>query len=317
MSQIQNILVGVDLRHGDRLASRDLGDESQAAVTEALRLAATWNSTVTFCSVLEISAQSQSLIEHDRENIFKTVEDIANEVLSGLTESANSQGIACESVILFGLAWEEIAKESATKQYDLVIIGTRSQTRAKQILFGSTAQKLMRVVACPLWIVKPAELRDVRDVAIATDLSPASLPAFHFAVTVARAMGARLHVLHVLELSDFRYLILAGVANDVLDRTEQRLGQSADDKLRQHLHQTDFRTLARGVKIEVLKGSPDSMIPEYVANEGVDLLVIGSHGHSGISGVLLGNTSERILPRLHASLLVVKPADFRSPTVNQ
>ena len=139
MSQIQNILVGVDLHHGDRLASSDLGDESRAAVTEALRLAATWESTVTFCSVLEISAQSQSLIDHDRENIFKTVEDVAGEVLSSLVSVAKSQGIASESVIRFGTAWEEIAKEAATNQYDLVIIGSRSKKTLPQPMDHSIA----------------------------------------------------------------------------------------------------------------------------------------------------------------------------------
>jgi nucleotide-binding universal stress UspA family protein len=59
MTRIQNLLVGVDLRHDDRLASSELSEESQAAVDEALRLAATWGGTVTFFSVLELSAQSQ------------------------------------------------------------------------------------------------------------------------------------------------------------------------------------------------------------------------------------------------------------------
>ena len=176
MTLIQNILVGVDLRHGDRLASSDLGAESQAAVGEALRLAATWEGTLTFCSVLELSAQSQSLIEHDRENILKTVEDIANQVLVKLVNHANERGIASESILRFGAAGEELSKESATGEYDLAIVGTRSKLRATSMLFGGTAQKLMRFAPCPVWVVKPAELRDVRDVAIATDLSPASLP---------------------------------------------------------------------------------------------------------------------------------------------
>jgi len=170
-------------------------------VNEALQLAATWGSAVTFFSVLEISVQSQSLIEHDYENIFKTVEDIASEVLTGLIDTANRQGIPAESILRFGTAWDEIAKEAVgARLYDLVIVGCRSRTRAKQFLFGTTAQKLMRVVSCPVWIARPANSRDVRDIAIATDLSIACQPVFHFAVTVARAINARLHVLHVLEI---------------------------------------------------------------------------------------------------------------------
>lgn len=316
MTRIQNLLVAVDLRHGDRLASSALGEESQAAVDEALRLAATWGGTVTFFSVLELSPQSQSLIEHDHENLFQTVEDFASEVLSGLVSRANGEGIAAESIVRFGVAWEELSKESATGRYDLVIIGTRSKARSTRFLFGSTAQKLIRLSGCPVWVVKPSELREIRDVAIATDLSSSNLPALQLAVTVARAINARLHVLHVVEMSDFQYLTLAGVSQEVLDQTRERLRTSANEIIEDQLRRADFRTLPHGVKIEVLDGAPDTVIPEYVASQHIDLLVIGSHGHRGVSAMLLGNTAERILPALHASLLVVKPTDFRSPYSN-
>lgn len=306
MTRIQKILVGVDLHHGDRLASPDLGEESKAAVSEACQLATTWGATLTFCSVLELSAQSQSLIEHDHDNIFKTVEDFAKEVLAELASQVAKQGIDCQTILRVGAAWDELSKESASGAYDLVIVGTRSRARAARLLFGSTAQKLMRYAACPVWVVKPSELRDVRDIAVATDLSDASLPAMHLAVTVARALNARLHLLHVLELSDFRYLVLAGVSDEALVETTQKIRQTAADQLQKQLHQTDFRTLGHGVKVELLQGIPDATIPEYVASEKIDLLVIGSHGHSGVAGLLLGNTAERILPGLHASILVVK-----------
>lgn len=313
MTRIQNILVGVDLHHGDRLASPVLGDESQAAVSEALRLAATWEGTLTFCSVLEISAQSQSLIEHDHENILKTVEDVASELLSKLVSHANSLGISAEQVIRFGTAWEELAKESANGHYDLVIIGTHSKSRATSILFGSTALKLMRFSPCPVWVVKPTELREIREVAIATDLSPAIQPAFQLAVTVARAIQAKLFVIHVQESDDLHSLSIAGVAEEEIARTEERLRQAADDKIREQLDRTDFRTLPHGVKIEHLSGVPDDAITQFVTRNEIDLLVIGTHGRSGLSGFLLGNTSERLLPGLHASLLAVKPVDFQGP----
>lgn len=315
MTRIQNILVGVDLHHGDRIASSELTDETQAAVDEALQLAGTWGGNVTFCSVLELSAQSQSLIEHDHENILKTVEDVASAILTKLVNYCNKGGIPAESVVRFGTAWEELSKESAQGQYDLVIIGSRPTNLTTKLLFGSTAHKLMRYSACPVWVVKPAELREIRDVAVGTDLSPASLTVIKVAVTVARAIGARLHVLHVLESSDLRYLALGGVPKEKLDIAEEKLRQSADEKLRDQLHQTDFRTLPHGVKIEYLHGATDSVIPEYITANCVDLLVIGTHSHARISEFLLGNTAERILPTVHASLLAVKPDGFKSPYV--
>ena len=313
MSQIHNILVGVDLHHGDRIASSELEPEARAAIEEAIRLALVSGGTITFCSVLELSTQSQSLIEKDRENILKTVEDFANNTLSSLVESANAKGVAAESTLRFGSAWEELSKETAEGGYDLVLIGTRSRSRATTMLFGSSAQKLMRFAPCPVWVVKPTEVREIREIAVATDLSDACLPALKVAATVARAINAKLFILHVLETGDLRYLAIAGVEEEELLDTEAQLKQTAEVKLKDQLGKVNLGGLRHGMQTEILSGDPDSAIPTFVAEHEIDLLVIGTQGRSLLSGLLLGNTAERILPALHASLVAVKPEGFVSP----
>jgi len=313
MTLIQKILVGVDLHHGDRHANREISQESQAAVAEAIDLAAVSGSSITFCSVLEISAQCQSLLDLDHETICESVKTIAHDLLIMLVNQAVANGLIADCVVRIGVAAEELSKESIEGQYDLLMIGMRSKQRASSILFGSTAIKLMRHSPSPVWVVKPAEIRVIRDVAIATDLSPAALPAFHLAVTVARAIQARLHVLHAVNLIDLRYLAMAGMTEAELDQFEETLRKSADDQVRDQLHQTDFRTLPHGVKIEHLNGAADVAITQFITNQGIDLLVMGTHGRTGMSGLYLGNTAERILPALQASLLAVKPAQFSVP----
>ncbi|HEU4559901.1 MAG TPA: universal stress protein, partial [Longimicrobium sp.] len=64
-----------------------------------------------------------------------------------------------------------------------------------------------------------------------------------------------------------------------------------------------------GVPAELRRGEPEDVIPAFVVAEGIDLLVMGSVARRGISGFLVGNTAERVLPRLPCSVLVVKPGD--------
>ena len=318
MTLIQKILVGVDLHHGDRFAAREISEESQAAVAEAIDVAAVSGSAITFCSVLEISARSQSLVgpslvELDHETICQSVKTIAHELLIRLVNQAVANGLIADCVVRIGVAAEELLKASVEGQYDLLMIGMRSKQRASTHLFGNTAIQLMRHSPSPVWVVKPAEIRVIRDVAIATDLSPAALPAFHLAVTIARVIQARLHVLHAVGLTDLRYLAIAGMTEPALAQLEEHLRKSADDQVRDQLHQTDFRTLPHGVKIEHLNGAADVAITQFIADQEIDLLVIGTHGRTGITGLFLGNTAERILPALQASLLAVKPAQFSLP----
>jgi nucleotide-binding universal stress UspA family protein len=61
------------------------------------------------------------------------------------------------------------------------------------------------------------------------------------------------------------------------------------------------------------RGTPDEVIPELVATERIDLVVMGTVGRAGIAGFLIGNTAERLLRTLTCSVLAVKPDGFVSP----
>ena len=109
------------------------------------------------------------------------------------------------------------------------------------------------------------------------------------------------------------HLLIAGVSEDEIAALQQRQRVDAEAKLHGQLASTDYRTLQQGVKIEIVTGSPDHAIGDFVTANEVDVLVIGTHGRRGLEGLLLGNTAERILPSIHASLLAVKPDGFVSP----
>lgn len=307
MSQYSSILVGVDLHHADRAVSKELGPEARAAVEQALELAAHSGGTVTFCSVLEISSQTASLIERDHENLLKTVEDFASEMLDAEVSAANQRGIPADKSIRCGKAWQELVNEVAENRHHLIVIGTRPRDVATRLLFGSTAQKILRLATCPVWIVKPAEVREIREIAVATDLGELSLPILQAGIAAARAWNARLYVLHVLEAESLSYLLVAGVSEQEIAACQQRLRSEAEAKLQAQLALCDYRTLQQGMQVEIVTGSPDREIGRFVTANEVDLLVIGTHGRRGMEAYLLGNTAERILPSIEASLLVIKP----------
>jgi nucleotide-binding universal stress UspA family protein len=68
-----------------------------------------------------------------------------------------------------------------------------------------------------------------------------------------------------------------------------------------------------GVQTVHRRGDPEDVIPAYAAADGVDLIVMGTVARSGVAGLLIGNTAERVLRRLPCSVLAVKPDGFVSP----
>src|SRR5690606_35628255 len=85
----------------------------------------------------------------------------------------------------------------------------------------------------------------------------------------------------------------------------------------QHRNALDdlIRKSGIGGKMQVhhLRGCADKMIPQYVADNNIDILVMGTVARTGISGFVIGNTAENIVQKLGCSLLALKPNGFISP----
>jgi universal stress protein E len=67
------------------------------------------------------------------------------------------------------------------------------------------------------------------------------------------------------------------------------------------------------VRVELLEGSPESTIPRFVEENGVDLVVLTTHGRTGLSQFVMGSTAQHLLPLLKSSVMALKPAEFVSP----
>ena len=61
------------------------------------------------------------------------------------------------------------------------------------------------------------------------------------------------------------------------------------------------------------RGQADKLIPDFVADHDIDILVMGTVARTGIPGFIIGNTAENIVQELSCSLLALKPDDFESP----
>ncbi len=313
MHGLQSILVGLNLHHGDRIASVELGPDAQAALTQAEELVRTTGAKITLCAVLEISEQAFHILEVDRAHAVRTVEDVAKKALEDIAIKLRTSGSEVATVVRFGEPWEELSREAAAGKHDLVLVGTHVRSAMARMLFGSTSRKLMRTCPVPVWVAKPGEIREVREIAVATDFSDAAFAAVQAAVGVAQALQAKLFVVHALEFPFESYMRTAGVNDGAMQKAREQLHAEARHSLESQLMQTDARSLPYGFKMEVVEGNPDTVVPEFVVKNEVDLLVIGTVGRSGMAGVLLGNTAERMLSHLHSSLLAIKPPGFVSP----
>jgi nucleotide-binding universal stress UspA family protein len=146
----------------------------------------------------------------------------------------------------------------------------------------------------------PVGLR-FRSILVATDCSPASTSAVKAAARLAKEFHARLYVLHAIVPEQYA-VNLRGPFPEL----ELMNLKTAHENLHKYAeHIPELRTVKH--KEIVFLGSPDNAIQSAGEANGIDLLVLGSHGRQGIAKLTLGSIAEWAIRRLHYPVMVAGP----------
>ena len=305
MKRFTNILVGVDLARGSRLVCDELSPPTEEAIERALWLAKLNSARLLFTYSLDMSAKTQRLIQENPRS-ESTVVDHAREVLGSIVERAKQEGIAADFHVEFGKSWVSIIRQVLQNAHDLVIVGTRHAGPVKSFLVGSTGIKLLRKCPCPVWVTHPQPDRRIGTILVANDLSPVSDLAMQLGCSMAQLYDAQLHVLHSAEYPEFDEMLPGKVTVEEASKYRRQ----AEEHIAAQLDNFD---LVHPAQVHIATEPPHFAIMHYLERHRVELLVMGTVARTGISGMITGNTAERLLPQIPCSVLAVKPTGFKSP----
>lgn len=305
MKRFRNIIVGVDLANDGQIVSEKLSDSTDAAIESGIWLAKLNGARLVFFNALEVPEYARFVAE-EQGDVGATLIADSEDRLAAIAQRATAEGIEADYVMAFGKSWVELIRQVLKQGHDLVIAGTHHRATAASVLFGSTGMKLLRKCPCPVWITRPQERQKIRSVLVANDLSPISDLALELGVSIADLQEAQLHVLHVLEL---------GLGRREWDayKIRERARAEATERLDDQLARVGAAGLTKPPHIDIVVDAADTAIIRRIEQFEIDLLVMGTVARGGIAGVLMGNTAERLLPRISCSVLAVKPDNFICP----
>jgi universal stress protein A len=137
---------------------------------------------------------------------------------------------------------------------------------------------------------------------VPTDFSDASTAALKYAVALADAFQARLHLLHVVEdLVERRWATeLAMVMSPGLDADARR---QSDEALTGLLTREERQAYSATVATEL--GTPFAAIVKYARREDIDLIVMGTHGRGRIAHLLIGSVAENVVRHAPCPVLTI------------
>ena len=228
--------------------------------------------------------------------------------------SAKYPTVDIDIKVQVGRTFIEIIKAVQDEKHDLVMKVTEGNRGARQLVFGSTDFKLMRKCPSPVWIIKPSSRKRFTRILAAVDPNPMNPESpnrliMDIATSLAETEKSELYVVHTWQIENESILRGSLIPkNEFLElKREMQLA---------HQHQLDLlQNHYRGHKktVALIAGPPGEIIPDLAREKEIDLIVMGTVGHTGIAGLIIGNTAEKILNTVDCSVLTVKPEGFKFP----
>lgn len=306
MTNFKKILVATDTRLN-----------AHPIVEEAAEIARQNNASLKIVDVVPEFPWTVRMLVKDHENVRALLGKEKQEQLDALASPVRHRGIEVEAKVLFGKTSAEIIREVLRGRHDLVLRVAKGHESRHKGFFGTTGRRLLRDCPCAVWLVAAADTPEYKHVMGCIDTSTGhkldaelNNKVYELASTISRQHEARRSIIHAWQI-DGEELIDGRVHGDEFERMRQQRRDYEEGVLNKFLQSHDIQ--ASDADIHMLKGDPAQVIPSFVEENDVDLIVMGTVARSGLMGMLIGNTAERILDDLECSVLAVKPDSFVSP----
>ncbi|HVX12200.1 MAG TPA: universal stress protein [Pirellulales bacterium] len=313
MSQFRNVLVGIDLLQARDAGSTSFSPPVEEAIKHGLWLAERASASVTFFASVEVPEDDLYSLT-DEQGVAGQIRQLGRRALDDLVQRAKDRGLVADAKLVAGEGWVEIIREVLHGGHDLVVVGTRNVGAIQRFLFGSTAMRLLHNCPCPVWVTRPEPRPLPTNILAASDFSEVSDEALRLSLRIGELSGAKVNLVHAVDLPLDR-LWSTGLLDTSTQMYHDRVKADARQRLTEQLHRVAGESGPSNVELHVVEGLSiaDTAILDFVQHHHVDLLVMGTMARSGIPGVFIGNTAERLVTHLCCSLLAVKPAHFVSP----
>lgn len=278
----------------------------QEAVSRALRIAVSAHADVT---VMAIAERVTSGSDRSGLDVNALVARDLGRRIESIAELLSTHGVSAEPKTRAGAPFEEIVREVEEGRVDLVVLMSDS-AETDGTNHRELASRLMRKCPCPVLVVTARERERYELVVAAVDpaddrpecdiaLDERILQLANF---LAKADDAKLLVVHAWP----------GTSTGPFVSVNPEEAEAARLRHVERLQKLMARPSIADIvaDTQLVSGHPSVAIPRTVEGRRGDVLVMGSVARSGIRGLFMGNTAERVVNAVRCSVATVKPAGF-------
>lgn len=287
------------------LAATDFSEDGRYAVQRAALVAAAQQARLDLLHVVNGPALGRLLLlvptsVGARAKLVDDAQRALDELAADITRQT---GVTTGTRIGVGVVLDEIL--AGCTQADLLALGARGTNPLRDLILGSTAERLLRKCDRPILVVKRPVQGDYRRVIVPVDFSPSSAAALRMALRIAP--GAEIMALHAFEVPFEGKLWLADVSQREIDDYRARARQQAQERLGALVHGISGDDPYR-IEQAVEHGEAAQTILAQEQALDADLIVMGKHGQSAVEDFFLGSVTRHVLADANCDVLVVQAA---------
>jgi universal stress protein E len=194
-----------------------------------------------------------------------------------------------------------------------VLLRSHAVRRPQPYPIGPVDSHVLRRCPCPVWLVTPRQSTGESVIVAAVDPEPSDPSRHALSVAVARqalAIGARqraqVHLVHAWTAFGQELVASHATAGD-LAAYEAACRDHAEGRLEALVREV---APTPGVRVHLIEGTADHVLTQLVTGRRASLVVLGTVGRTGLAGLIMGNTAERVLRHVRCSVLALKPDGF-------
>jgi nucleotide-binding universal stress UspA family protein len=263
------------------LLATDHSEYSEGAIREAITFASKCSSKIYACMTLETNPEYETI----GSNVFAKEEVEATAYLESIRARATKAGVTCETALHESMdASQAIVDDATEKKVDMIVIGRHGRKGVAKALMGEVAAKVITHAPCKVLVVPRAAQIEYKNILVATDGLTQANAAVAEAIAIAKRCGS-----HIIALSAMR---------DEGERAEAT----------KYANEAASLAKKEGVSAEAVTptGRSFNAIVETAGGRGVDLIVMGTYGKTGIKKLLMGSSTEKVIGNAGCAVLVVK-----------
>ena len=296
MSMFRRICVGTDF-----------SPEAERGLTSAVHLARMFAAELLLVHVVEAPRFYQRVLAPVQTRLRSLDEtcDLAAERCRALIAASQVDGVSADYRVRVGTPFVDLIDAARIAHADLIVLGHRARSGTERFFLGSTAERVLRKSTIPVLIAKNTCTDSPTSLLAPTDLSEGSEPAMAVATALAERWNARLTFLHVIEP-----VTHAEVWPLDASKVELYLAEPGELEPEWQTTLADIPLSKVNVDRQTVQGSAVAEIVRIADELGAGLIVMGTHGRSGVVHALLGSVAEQVAREARCSVLSVRPREF-------